>query len=78
MVLAAMKRRLTYGVISQALASTTRLSAFVIFILLGARMFSLTFYGVNGHVWVEHLLVSLPGGETGVAMRGKTGFEKIL
>ena len=65
MVLAAMKRRLTYGVISQALASTTRLSAFVIFILLGARMFSLTFYGVNGHVWVEHLLVSLPGGETG-------------
>ena len=35
MVLAAMKRRLTYGVISQALASTTRLSAFVIFILLG-------------------------------------------
>jgi hypothetical protein len=52
-------------VISQALASTTRLSAFVIFILLGARMFSLTFYGVNGHVWVEHLLVSLPGGETG-------------
>jgi len=65
MVLAAMKGRLNYGVISQALASTTRLSSFVIFILLGARMFSLTFYGVNGHVWVEHLLVSLPGGETG-------------
>jgi TRAP-type mannitol/chloroaromatic compound transport system permease large subunit len=65
MVLAAMKRRLNYAVISQALASTTRLSAFVMFILIGARMFSLTFYGVNGHVWVEHLLVSLPGGETG-------------
>jgi TRAP-type mannitol/chloroaromatic compound transport system permease large subunit len=65
MVLAAMKRRLNFGVISQALASTTRLSAFVMFILIGARMFSLTFYGVNGHVWVEHLLVSLPGGETG-------------
>jgi TRAP-type mannitol/chloroaromatic compound transport system permease large subunit len=65
MVLAAMKRRLTYTVISQALASTTRLSAFVMFILIGARMFSLTFYGVNGHVWVEHLLVGLPGGVTG-------------
>jgi TRAP-type mannitol/chloroaromatic compound transport system permease large subunit len=65
MVLAAMKRRLNYAVISQALASTTRLSAFVIFILIGARMFSLTFYGVNGHVWVEHLLVGLPGGQTG-------------
>ncbi|OYU19868.1 MAG: C4-dicarboxylate ABC transporter [Rhodobacteraceae bacterium PARR1] len=63
--LAAMKGRLTMGVITQALASTTRLSAFVMFILLGARVFSLTFYGVNGHVWVEHLLTSLPGGETG-------------
>jgi TRAP-type mannitol/chloroaromatic compound transport system permease large subunit len=65
MVLAAMKGRLNYSVITQALASTTRLSAFVMFILIGARMFSLTFYGVNGHVWVEHLLVSLPGGEVG-------------
>ncbi|TIR49138.1 MAG: TRAP transporter large permease subunit, partial [Mesorhizobium sp.] len=44
---------------------TTRLSAFVLFILIGARVFSLTFYGVNGHIWVEHLLTSLPGGETG-------------
>jgi TRAP-type mannitol/chloroaromatic compound transport system permease large subunit len=65
MVLAAMKGRLNLPVISQALASTTRLSAFVIFILIGARVFSLTFYGVNGHVWVEHLLVGLPGGQTG-------------
>lgn len=65
MVLAAMKRRLNYAVISSALASTTRLSAFVIFILIGARVFSLTFYGVNGHIWVEHLLVGLPGGQTG-------------
>ncbi len=65
MLLAAMKRRLNFTVITQALASTTRLSAFVMFILIGARMFSLTFYGVNGHVWVEHLLVGLPGGQTG-------------
>ncbi|MCX7288076.1 MAG: TRAP transporter large permease subunit, partial [Rhodobacterales bacterium] len=65
MLLAAMKRRLNMGVISQALASTTRLSAFVMFILIGARMFSLSFYGVNGHVWVEHLLVAVPGGVTG-------------
>ena len=35
------------------------------FILVGARVFSLTFYGVNGHTWVEHLLTSLPGGELG-------------
>jgi TRAP-type mannitol/chloroaromatic compound transport system permease large subunit len=65
MVLAAMKGRFNYSVISQALASTTRLSAFVMFILVGARMFSLAFYGVNGQIWVEHLLVGLPGGQTG-------------
>jgi TRAP-type mannitol/chloroaromatic compound transport system permease large subunit len=65
MVLAAAKGRLNMTVISQALASTTRLSAFVMFILVGARMFSLAFYGVNGQVWVEHLLVGLPGGQTG-------------
>jgi len=65
MLLAAMKGRLNMAVITQALASTTRLSAFVIFIILGARVFSLTFYGVNGHLWVEHLLTSLPGGQLG-------------
>ena len=49
----------------QATEATAKLSAFVIFILIGARVFSLTFYGVNGHVWVEHLLTSLPGGQVG-------------
>jgi tripartite ATP-independent transporter DctM subunit len=64
-LLAAAKGRLSLDVVRQALASTTRLSAFVMFILIGARVFSLTFYGVNGHIWVEHLLTSLPGGEYG-------------
>jgi len=36
-----------------------------VFILVGARVFSLTFYGVNGHVWVEDLLSGLPGGQLG-------------
>ena len=48
-----------------AAQATAKLSAFVMFILVGARIFSLTFYGVNGHKWVEHLLVSLPGGAIG-------------
>ncbi|WP_432286938.1 TRAP transporter large permease subunit [Aminobacter sp. BA135] len=65
LIMAAAKGRLNLDVIKQALASTTRLSSFVLFILIGARVFSLTFYGVNGHLWVEHLLVSLPGGEVG-------------
>ena len=65
LLLALFKRRLTLSILTQAMQSTAKLSAFVIFILIGARVFSLTFYGVNGHVWVEELLVSLPGGEIG-------------
>jgi TRAP-type mannitol/chloroaromatic compound transport system permease large subunit len=65
MILAIMKRRLSWDLLRQATESTAKLSAFVVFILVGARVFSLTFYGVNGHVWVEHLLTSLPGGQTG-------------
>ena len=38
---------------------------FVIFILIGSTVFSLVFRGVNGDLWVEHLLTSLPGGATG-------------
>ncbi len=65
MLLAAMKRRLTFNLTKQAVESTAKLAAFVIFILIGARVFSLTFYGVNGHRWVEELLVSMPGGQLG-------------
>jgi tripartite ATP-independent transporter DctM subunit len=64
-ILGAAKRRLSWDLIRQATESTAKLSAFVVFILIGARVFSLTFYGVNGHVWVEHLLISLPGGQVG-------------
>jgi TRAP-type mannitol/chloroaromatic compound transport system permease large subunit len=54
--------RLNWVIVRQAVEQTAKLSAFVMFILIGARIFSLTFYGVDGHKWVEHLLVSLPGG----------------
>ena len=65
LILGALKRRLTWDLVRQATESTAKLSAFVVFILVGARVFSLTFYGVSGHIWVEHLLTSLPGGQIG-------------
>ncbi len=65
LILGAIKRRLTWDLIRQATESTAKLAAFVIFILIGARVFSLTFYGVSGHIWVENLLTSLPGGQIG-------------
>lgn len=64
-ILAMMKRRLTFDLTRQATEATAKLSAFVVLILVGARVFSLTFYGVDGHRWVEELLVSLPGGQVG-------------
>ncbi|RJF70217.1 TRAP transporter large permease [Rhodopseudomonas palustris] len=64
-ILALMKGRLTFDLTRQATEATAKLSAFVVFILVGARVFSLTFYGVDGHRWVEELLTSLPGGQIG-------------
>jgi TRAP-type mannitol/chloroaromatic compound transport system permease large subunit len=57
--------RFNYALLKSAVEATAKLSSFVVFILVGARIFSLTFYGVNGHLWVEHLLTSLPGGQVG-------------
>jgi len=37
----------------------------VLFILIGSTVFSLSFQAVDGPVWVEHLLTSLPGGQLG-------------
>src|SRR5689334_531223 len=65
LILGAIKRRLTWDLVRQAVESTAKLAAFVVFILIGARVFSLTFYGVSGHIWVENLLTSLPGGQVG-------------
>ncbi len=65
LALAAINRRLSLSVLKQAMNSTAKLSSFVIFILVGATIFSLTFRGVNGDLWVENLLTGLPGGEVG-------------
>jgi TRAP-type mannitol/chloroaromatic compound transport system permease large subunit len=47
------------------MASTMRITAMVVYILIGARVFSLVFQGVGGKEWIEHLLISLPGGQFG-------------
>ena len=65
LMLALFKRRLSWDLLKQAMDSTTRLSSFVIFILIGSTVFSLVFRGMNGDLWVEHLLTALPGGALG-------------
>ena len=64
-VLAAVNRSLSWTLVRQAMGNTTRITAMVIYILIGATVFSLVFQGVDGGIWIEHLLSYLPGGATG-------------
>ena len=65
LILALIHRRLDWSLLRQAMNSTAKLSSFVLFILIGSTVFGLVFRGVNGDLWVEHLLTSLPGGQLG-------------
>jgi TRAP-type mannitol/chloroaromatic compound transport system permease large subunit len=46
LIMALARRRLSFSLLRQAMNTTAKLSTFVVFILIGARVFSLTFYGV--------------------------------
>ncbi len=65
LVMAIARGRIDLKLMRQAMDSTMKLSCFVLFILIGATVFSLAFQGVDGPKWVEHLLSSLPGGQLG-------------
>lgn len=65
LLMAVMRKRLDMSTLVQALEATTKLSVFVMFILIGSTVFSFTFNAVDGHIWVEHLFDKLPGGEIG-------------
>jgi tripartite ATP-independent transporter DctM subunit len=56
---------LTWPLLYQGMSTTMRITAMVVYILIGARTFSLVFQGVGGKVWIEQLLTSLPGGQIG-------------
>jgi len=65
LVMALAKRKLTLRVLRQAIESTATMTSFVMFILIGSTVFSLVFRGMDGDLWVEHLLTSVPGGVLG-------------
>ncbi|HLS43131.1 MAG TPA: TRAP transporter large permease subunit [Paenalcaligenes sp.] len=65
LVMAVARRSMSWKQLNQAMVSTTRLSCFVVFILVGSTIFTLSFRGVDGDLWVESLLIDLPGGEWG-------------
>ena len=65
LILALARKRLTLSLFKQALDSTARLSIFVMMILVGSTLFSLTFTAINGNDWVKSLFGIVPGGEIG-------------
>ncbi len=64
-LIAALNQKLSFKLLHEGVVKTGRLTAFVMFILIGARLFSETFYLLGGHTQVEGLLANLPGGKIG-------------
>ena len=65
LLLALARGRLSRLQLTQAMDSTTKLTTFVIFILIGSTIFTLVFRGLDGDIWVEHLFSQMPGGVIG-------------
>jgi TRAP-type mannitol/chloroaromatic compound transport system permease large subunit len=65
LIMAVARGRLTWPLLRQALENTTRLSCFVMFILIGSTVFSFTFNAAEGHYFVESLFRDMPGGTLG-------------
>lgn len=65
LLMALARRRMDWVRLRHALEATTKLSVFVMFILVGATIFSFTFTAVDGKEWIEHLFDQLPGGQLG-------------
>ena len=57
--------RLTRRLVYQGMETTMKITAMVVMILIGARVFSLVFQGVGGKEWIEGFLTALPGGVVG-------------
>ncbi|MDI9347137.1 MAG: TRAP transporter large permease subunit [Methylacidiphilales bacterium] len=65
MVLALCYKKLTIQYFKDATITSMRLTAMVVFILIGSRVFSLVFQGVDGNEWVEKLISEIPYGQLG-------------
>ena len=65
LLMALVRGRLSLKVLGQALENSTKLSIFVMFILIGSTIFGFTFSAADGKIWVEELFDKLPGGAIG-------------
>ncbi|MGD8385043.1 MAG: TRAP transporter large permease subunit [Lysobacterales bacterium] len=68
MLLALQQRQLSVATLREVVFQTTKVSAMVFMILIGASLFSLVFRGFGGDEYVQSLLLHLPGGEVGALL----------
>ncbi|MCX7811620.1 MAG: TRAP transporter large permease subunit [Leptospiraceae bacterium] len=66
MILAALNKRLTMENLKDTMNDTAKLTVMVVFLLIGSTVFSLVFRGVYGDVWIDNLLLNIPGGKWGL------------
>jgi tripartite ATP-independent transporter DctM subunit len=66
MALAWVNGRLTMDSLRGAMDETAKLTAMIVFLLVGSTVFALVFRGLDGDLWIEALLTGLPGGKWGL------------
>jgi len=66
MILASLNKRLTIENLKDTMNDTAKLTVMVVFLLIGSTVFSLVFRGVYGDVWIDNLLLNIPGGKWGL------------
>lgn len=64
-LLALVKKKLSFAIMKDVVEESTRVTAMVFMILVGASLFSLVFIGFGGDEQVQHLLTDMPGGVVG-------------
>ncbi len=68
LLLALLKRQLSYARVRDAVISTLEVTCMVFMILIGAAVFSLVFRGFGGEELIHHLFEQLPGGAFGATL----------
>ncbi|MEO0662725.1 MAG: TRAP transporter large permease subunit, partial [Planctomycetota bacterium] len=66
MILAALRRRLSFDALRGSVFETAKLTTMVVFLLVGSTAFTLVFTGLDGDLWIQGALTSLPGGRVGL------------
>lgn len=67
-VLTLISRRFSLQALRATMLATAKLSCMVMFLLIGSRAFTIVFRGLDGDLWIQESLTSLPGGAIGALL----------